>query len=760
MPTAKKILKASLLSLSAFVVGALFAPQARAQDSPLPPQDVVVLIDCSDSVAPYLPAIQGIMSRFVGGSRRGDSFTCYQFASSPVLVARSRVEQTGDIARLRSQLEQLHTRGNLTNYSPALERALADIKTSYSAHPANERVLIMVTDGRRDPRDTRSETISFERLLAVYADLQAGEAYSFYCFYLGDWFEEDLQAYLLSAGAYLANWPKDVERLSSLSIADIRIVDDTSFLSELPDVPTQDSFFITFDARRPPADVAMIELDVRSDFTAKTLDRYFSVRPRRFICKEYRWDQRFDLETRGFSKGDYSGIFHFRPAQPEALLLYPRTVDFSFSVSGGLQVNIPADLDFGPTGLGGEYEETKHISISPSGTAFPGSASAVSVSADIELPDGVVLKFSRKLSGSEIIVGITTARTQPLSRATAGTYTGRIFLDPQAGWMLTDTEIPISVDVSEAGVAWGKVLLYASFVVGAIAVVIVLLFVFENARKTILDYLAKKTRPVGKLIVTHDPTRGTATNINLDRLAEGHGVKEVGVGVGPGALVELPHISMIDKLYVFSGRKVGDEVVTVVEAIKATDQVIVNEMSRTGEVQIRHLDTVKLGDFEFRYEIPRPLRQVVLYYLTGEVHQGWLLSWNIDSDGFHFLHREDARKESYVRFYELKAVAFVRDFDGELTQRLLATKMPRSGHRVRLFLADQEELTGYVINHEDPGEKFYFFPDTMGDNVMCFLIEKNTIRNMALLEEDESGARLARKMLTQVLGEMKKEVAG
>jgi len=350
-----------------------------------------------------------------------------------------------------------------------------------------------------------------------------------------------------------------------------------------------------------------------------------------------------------------------------------------------------------------------------------------------------------------------------LSSQAGGKYEGRFTLTAQSGWSLAESEIPLSVEVARRSPDRRAAMLYAAIAIGCVAVVVLLVLVFGNIRKAVLDYLTQKTRPIGKLIVTADPTRGIAKNINLDRLSEKRRVREILVGAGGGVHVDLPHISMIDKAYRFSGRKAEDDVHTVIEAVKTTDEVIVNGMSRTGEIRLRHLDRIKLGAFGFRYEEPRPLRQVVLYYLTGDALEGWLLSWNIDAEGFHFLVRDDSvlqkeQKESYARFYELKAVAFVRDFDGELTRRLLSLKIPSSGHRVRLFLADQEELVGYVLNWREPGEKFYFFPDSMGDNIMFFVIERSTIKEMTLLKEDEGGARRARRGLARILGKMKTEV--
>ncbi len=756
MPIAKKILIAYIFLVASFSFETIFPVETQAQQ--LPPQDVVVLIDSSESVEPYIPAIISILSRFVGGSRVGDSFTCYQFSSKPILIARKKIEKPGDVATLRSQLRQLRARGKLTNYSPAIERAMEEIRASYSARPVAERLLILITDGRRHPEDTKSEQKPFARLLRKHSALRAGEDYSFYSFYIGDWYEHDLQRYLLSAGAFLANWPGDPEWLENHTIADVRILERTAFLGTLPDVPAQDSFSIAMYPRRPPAGVAMIEVDTRTNFAEKSLDKYFTVTPRRFFCRDEPWNEKFGLETRGFAKGVYAGTFHFKPSQPGSLLLYPRAVDFSFSVAGGLQVNVPAALDFGPTELRGTYNETKRISVTPGRAGMPGGAGAVSVSTDIDLPEGIELSLSKSMGVEEIVIEVAVSRNRQLGKDAVGTYEGTITLDSQEGWALNYSEIPISVDVSSTGVTLRSVLLYALGVAAVAAGVGALLLAFGGVRRRIMDYLSGQTRPTGKLVVTYDPTKGTASSINLDRVTQQMNAKELVVGIGPEAHVELSHVSMIDRLYTFSARKEKGEIHTFVTAGNKTDETIINEMSRTGEIRLRHFDKIKLGQFEFRYEAPKLLRQAVLYYLNGDVSQGWLLGWNIGAEGFHFQPRGDREKESYVRFYELKAVAFVRDFDGELTERLLSIKAPRSGHRVRIFFADQEELTGYILDWKQPGEKFYLFPDAMGDNVLFFLIEEHAVANLSLLEEDERGAARAGRELSTLLGEMKRVV--
>jgi len=737
------------------------APLAlEAQVPPPPPQDVVILVDSSESVTPYLSSLMGIVTRFVTGGRYGDSFTCYQFSNQPVFFAGKRVEEEGDIARVKSQVGQLRSVSEYTNYSPVLERAMQDIEVFHNERPGNEIFLLLITDGRRYKEDTSSEKGAFSELLRRYPNLRVGTDYFFYCFFIGDKSEKDLESYIRSCGGYFVRWPEDKAWLDKLTLVDMRVSDAILSLPNMTSAPTHTSFTIGFYPRRPPTETSLMELSVEAEFAEKTLDRFFDVNPRRFVCQQKPWRQKFDLEVRGFGKGDYSGTFMFQPSDSQTLLLSPRVMDFRFTIMEPLQVIVPSPLRFGPTDLHGEYEEAKYISVVPGRTDFPDDPATITITPDIELPEGVELQTSSTSSQREILINITVARSRSISKEAVGEYKGTIRLDSRADWALTTNSIPVSVKVSKREVGLGKVKYYMAAVIGCIVVLALIILAREKTRIAIKDFLAHKARPAGKLIVTSDPTKGLAKGINLDRLSEKQSAKEILVGMGKASHVELPHRSMMDKRYMFSGIRTPDEVHTIVQAIGGTDEVIVNNISRTGEIQLRHLDTIKLGAFEFRYEVPKPLRQAVLYFLNGDVWQGWPLNWNIDSEGFSFLRRDTLpdRKELYVRFYELKALAFVRDFEGELTKRLLSQKVPRDGHRVRLIFADQEELTGYIFNWKDPGEKFYFLPDTMGDNILFFLIERHTVKEMSVLEDDGKGAERAQREFARVLDPMKKDI--
>jgi hypothetical protein len=73
---------------------------------------------------------------------------------------------------------------------------------------------------------------------------------------------------------------------------------------------------------------------------------------------------------------------------------------------------------------------------------------------------------------------------------------------------------------------------------------------------------------------------------------------------------------------------------------------------------------------------------------------------------------------------------------------------------VKILFADEEELTGYVFDWKDPGDKFYFLPKEMGLNIMFFLIERNTLKEMKLLAEDALAARQGAKKFAGILKKM------
>lgn len=727
----------------AVLVWSLRPLPAQAQE--IPPQDVVFLVDSSESAAALLPLLSGVVSRFAAESAAGDSFTCYQFSNSPLLVAKGKIRRQSDIKTLQEQLLNFRELGKYTNYTSALQKGLADIADSRVKYPAHERLLVLITDGR-GADDMWTEKLSLEDLLRTYSEIQVGRDYFFTCFYIGDEAEDDLRSFLYSARARLVYWPKDKRWLQQLTLGEVCVMEQKKNLGAIPEEPASSSFSLSFYPRRRPPLFTMIELDLDEDFTQQTLDRLFDVRPRRFAFREKPWEETFALETRGFAQGNYAGRFLFRPSDPQIVLVHPYAIPFSFSVAESLSVVVPQPLTFGPTGLKGKFEETKTVYIRPGQGSVPEDFTSIKAMADISLPEGLHLELSPVLKQRELIIYVTLSRAEGSPKLSKGEYDGVIRLKPPAGLTLSERSLPLSVNVRKKPINFRPFLLYAGIGVGVIVAVVLILFSFSGIRREVDDYMNHRSRPSGKLTVLKDPTKELAKTFDLAKISQRREGKEVWVGgTGEAVDVEIPHISMVDKMFRFTGLHSGGGIETFVEVIQGADSVLVNDIPRVGRIPLKHLDRIKMGALEFRYEEPLLLQQVVLYYLSGEVRQGWLLDWNTAGEGFRLLNRDNGSQpeETSVQFSELKAVAFLRDFDGDLTKNLLSLKVPRQGHLVKIIFADQEELTGYVLDWKNPGDKFYLFPNEMGQNIMFFLLERHTLKEMRLLREDEHGARVA-----------------
>ena len=109
---------------------------------------------------------------------------------------------------------------------------------------------------------------------------------------------------------------------------------------------------------------------------------------------------------------------------------------------------------------------------------------------------------------------------------------------------------------------------------------------------------------------------------------------------------------------------------------------------------------------------------------------------NIDSDGFGLLPRDalpGSTEEIFVSFADLKAVYFVRDFDGQIGKKLESPETQILGIRMRLTFHDGERIVGFTAQAYDPASsRFYFFPADQSGNTISMLVEREPLRNLEI----------------------------
>lgn len=120
--------------------------------------------------------------------------------------------------------------------------------------------------------------------------------------------------------------------------------------------------------------------------------------------------------------------------------------------------------------------------------------------------------------------------------------------------------------------------------------------------------------------------------------------------------------------------------------------------------------------------------RVVVHYKTGRLLKGFTWDFMPTKDAFHLADAADERKVSEVLIKDLKAVFFVRTFDGDAKREPdYSAESFRSvpGIKLRVCFSDGETLYG-TSNAYSPSRKgFFLLPaDTSGNNERVFIVSE------------------------------------
>jgi len=127
-------------------------------------------------------------------------------------------------------------------------------------------------------------------------------------------------------------------------------------------------------------------------------------------------------------------------------------------------------------------------------------------------------------------------------------------------------------------------------------------------------------------------------------------------------------------------------------------------------------------------------QKLVVHYQDGTIRKGTAYRLDILEEGFNLvpLTRKGWGKPFYVRFSDLKAIFFVKDFN-----RAPAVPTGREyhppGHEVRVFFRDGELLEGYTHSHYTPtSPRFHVIPKNDLDNAYSVIVERAATRRVEI----------------------------
>jgi hypothetical protein len=129
------------------------------------------------------------------------------------------------------------------------------------------------------------------------------------------------------------------------------------------------------------------------------------------------------------------------------------------------------------------------------------------------------------------------------------------------------------------------------------------------------------------------------------------------------------------------------------------------------------------------------LNRAVVAYRNGKRLKGHLLNFSPLKDRFRLFSGEPGKQQPGidVSFVELKAIFFVKDFEGDASHIETSTaEPPKNRRKLVVTFGDGEELMGTTEAYNAQKLGFFMYPlDVKSNNLRIFVINKN-VRNVKM----------------------------
>jgi len=130
-----------------------------------------------------------------------------------------------------------------------------------------------------------------------------------------------------------------------------------------------------------------------------------------------------------------------------------------------------------------------------------------------------------------------------------------------------------------------------------------------------------------------------------------------------------------------------------------------------------------------------PKQRLVVRYADGRILKGTSYTIDMESRGFYVDPKDsstDGPQPVFVRFTDLKAVFFVRDFDGKYSDKEQHQEWFPEGHEMTVKFKDNEVIEGYALKtYDERAPRFHLIPKEPGNNISV-LVERQSIAQLAL----------------------------
>jgi hypothetical protein len=118
--------------------------------------------------------------------------------------------------------------------------------------------------------------------------------------------------------------------------------------------------------------------------------------------------------------------------------------------------------------------------------------------------------------------------------------------------------------------------------------------------------------------------------------------------------------------------------------------------------------------------------KVVVHFRDGRIVKGYAAGVSGTLPSFFIQTLDAPSEEIEVQLAALKAVFFVKDFDGDAShneKKSFPANATPNGRRIEIALHDGEIMVGALDAYHPEGEGFFFAPaDPTSNNIGCFVV--------------------------------------
>ena len=722
-------------------------------------QDIVFLVDISSSMSDMFGDVKAAILEYIGQTKPGDNVILISFGERVTLRFRQTITSKADIKRIERELKDLEPTEYSTYITGALDRGLEELRLLERKNPEHLRTMVLLSDGKNNPPASIAASLTFDEISNRYPQLLQRPGTAFFYLSLGEnpdqqvlSFMEGTEGSSFDLGMGVSEATDAAAKRTQLAMAQIFVEPVSIDLGTVLGPKATATVSLAFLPARGNPSGRVITTDVSARFRGNpSWKTIIEVEPIAITCSSSPWSEDLKIKIDSLHEGTVVGTLEFTTPPGQVLFINPREIPITMTIGQPhMRVMQEKKLRFGPVYPDSKFQETQTITLVPNEAAARG---IVRARPDVVVPEGMAISTRIEKHDDVQDLMVTVSTDESFKSTHSMTIEGgiRLFGEGQQVSFSRD-EIEIQIEVAPTAPKGGAVrdtiaeLLsgYGRYVAYALIAVLLLLIVGMGG------YWWLRLRPQssleGMLVLIHMKRRAPGKNkmvkVNLHSIGKSIRRDTVILGSSKDAGITLPHKSVAAYHCEIAAQLAKGTKRILIEPV-GTNSVIVNLHKIKEPTPLSDRDLIEIGAYTFRFENAHPYKQIVVRYLDGRILKGTPATWDIESDGFSLLPRDSlpgSDEEIFVSFADLKAVYFVRDFDGQIGKKIVSPASQIRGIHMKLTFHDGEVVDGYTSEGYTPtSERFYFFPADQSGNTISMVVERDNLKNLEIFRRPGRG---------------------